>query len=84
MGKTGAIVTSDPEQALASVAGGVPAVLVGGDPAALGRALGRACGGDGGPCLLGVMVGDLSSPAVCAAALEMARELWPWAAGGPG
>lgn len=34
-----------------------------------------------GACLLGVLVGDLSEPAVAEAAAEMAAELWPWARG---
>jgi len=48
---------------------------------------GEAVGGEAGggeavgrrQCLLGVLVGDLSDPAVANAAVEMARELWPWA-----
>jgi hypothetical protein len=59
-------------------------VLVGEDAEALGRAC-RGLSGRGGPPgagrhrLMGVLVGDPASPAVAAAAAEMASELWQWA-----
>jgi hypothetical protein len=83
-------VTTDPEDAARLAGAGTPAVLVGKDAAALVATVGpgdgtlgavgtSGSGNSGHECLLGVMVGDPSDPAVIAAALEMAAELWPWA-----
>jgi hypothetical protein len=65
----------------------MPAGSAGGGSAG-GRGGSGSAGGRGGQdgsspvkergCLLGVLVGDLSDPAVAAAAAEMASELWPW------
>ena len=71
-------VTNDPEEAARLVAGGTPVVLVGPDALALGR-FAASTSGTAGKCLLAVLVGDLSDPAVSEAASEMATELWPWA-----
>ncbi|MDA8303029.1 MAG: hypothetical protein M0005_16155 [Actinomycetota bacterium] len=80
-------VTNDPEEAARLVAGGTPVVLVGPDALALGRfaasVTGTAGNGTAGKCLLAVLVGDLSDPAVSGAASQMAAELWPSAGTGP-
>ena len=74
-------VTNDPEEAARLVAGGTLVVLVGPDALALGRLAAGTAGtaSTAGKCLLAVLVGDLSDPAVSEAASEMATELWPWA-----
>jgi hypothetical protein len=84
LGSLGAKVTDVPEEALRLVAQATPVVLVGEDAAALGEAVAGAPDRDGRECLLGVMVGDPSSPGTAAAAAEMAGELWPWARTAPG
>ena len=71
-------VTDDPEEAARLVAGGTPVVLVGPDALALGR-FAASTASTAGKCLLAVLVGDLSDPAVSEATSEMATELWPWA-----
>jgi hypothetical protein len=70
-------VTGAREEASRLVAEGLPVVLVGEDASALGEAVAAAPDGDGHERLLGVMVGDPSSPGTAAAAAEMAAELWP-------
>ena len=71
-------VVGDPAEAARVVAGGAPVVLVSEDASALGAAVASAADNSGRERLLAVMVGDLSDPAVLAAAEEMANELWPW------
>jgi hypothetical protein len=61
------------------VAQGTPVVLVGKGADALGEAVAGAQDRDSHERLLGVMVGDPSSPGTATAAAEMAGELWPWA-----
>ena len=65
--------TSHPEEASRYVAEGTPSVLVGEDAEQLGRLLRASPDETSRERLLGVMVGDLSSPAVRAAAEEMAE-----------
>ncbi len=71
----GTEVTDDPAQAVRSVTGGRPVVLVSPDAAALGAVLAGAADRGGRRRLLAVMVGDPDDPAVRAAAEEMASEL---------
>jgi hypothetical protein len=78
-GSLGAKVTEVPEEAVRLVAQGTPVVLVGENAGALGEAVAGAHERDSHELLLGVMVGDLSSPGTATAAAEMAGELWPWA-----
>jgi len=79
LGSLGAKVTESPAEASRLVAEGTPVVLLGKDAAALGEAVAGAADRDSHERLLGVMVGDPSSPGTGAAAAEMAGELWPWA-----
>jgi hypothetical protein len=78
-GSLGAKITECPGEASRLAAEGTPALLVGGDAAALGEVVAVAPDRDSHERLLAVMVGDPSSPGTAAAAAEMAGELWPWA-----
>lgn len=67
--------TAEPEEAARLVAAGTPVVLVGESAVDLGRQVRETREAREG--LLAVMLGASGDPAVQAAALEIAGELWP-------